>query len=44
MGSAIVSRIGAMGDCEELTEEVEKFAPNWNWSRHVGDDGPNFGF
>jgi tryptophan synthase alpha chain len=26
VGSAIVSRIGAMGDCEELTEEVEKFA------------------
>ena len=26
VGSAIVSRIGAMGDCEELTEEIEKFA------------------
>jgi tryptophan synthase alpha subunit len=26
VGSAIVSRIGAMGDCEELAEEVEKFA------------------
>ncbi len=26
VGSAIVSRIGAMGDCEELVEEVENFA------------------
>jgi tryptophan synthase alpha chain len=26
VGSAIVSRIGALGDCEELTEEVERFA------------------
>jgi tryptophan synthase alpha chain len=26
VGSAIVSRIGAMGDCEELTEEIEAFA------------------
>ena len=26
VGSAIVSRIGALGDCEELTDEVERFA------------------
>ncbi len=26
VGSAIVSRIGALGDCEELVDEVEKFA------------------
>jgi tryptophan synthase alpha chain len=26
VGSAIVSRIGAMGDCDELIEEVESFA------------------
>ena len=26
VGSAIVSRIGAMGDCDELINEVEKFA------------------
>jgi tryptophan synthase alpha chain len=26
VGSAIVSRIGALGDCDELVEEVEKFA------------------
>ncbi len=26
VGSALVSRIGAMGDCDELTEEVEEFA------------------
>ena len=26
VGSAIVSRIGAMGDCDELADEVEKFA------------------
>ena len=26
VGSAIVSRIGALGDCEELADEVERFA------------------
>ena len=26
VGSAIVSRIGALGDCDELTDEVESFA------------------
>ncbi|MDX2435662.1 MAG: tryptophan synthase subunit alpha [Acidobacteriota bacterium] len=26
VGSAIVSRIGALGDCEELAEEIERFA------------------
>ena len=26
VGSAIVSRIGAMGDCDELVDEVEGFA------------------
>jgi len=26
VGSALVSRIGAMGDCHEMTDEVEKFA------------------
>jgi tryptophan synthase alpha chain len=26
VGSAIVSRIGALGDCDELADEVEKFA------------------
>jgi tryptophan synthase alpha chain len=26
VGSAIVSRIGALGDCDELVEEIEKFA------------------
>jgi len=26
VGSAIVSRIGAMGDCDELAGEIEKFA------------------
>jgi tryptophan synthase alpha chain len=26
VGSALVSRIGAMGDCDELTDEIERFA------------------
>jgi tryptophan synthase alpha subunit len=26
VGSALVSRIGAMGDCDELIDEVESFA------------------
>jgi tryptophan synthase alpha subunit len=26
VGSAIVSRIGALGDCEELVSEIESFA------------------
>jgi tryptophan synthase alpha chain len=26
VGSALVSRIGAMGDCDELTDEIESFA------------------
>jgi tryptophan synthase alpha chain len=26
VGSAIVSRIGALGDCEELVPEIEAFA------------------
>jgi tryptophan synthase alpha subunit len=26
VGSAIVSRIGALGDCDELADEIERFA------------------